>query len=59
MDLIEHFWVVKIIKMWRLIAVGRIGGDQGLRWEADVREDVGGIRIRNFTEMTLGEEAQK
>jgi len=52
-DCTEYFWVVKRMKIWRLIAVGRFGGPK-LRWEGDVREDVGRIRIRNFTEITMG-----
>ena len=45
------------MKTLRLIAVGRIGRPK-LRWESDVRGDVGRMRIRNFTEMTIGREAE-
>jgi hypothetical protein len=46
------------MKIWRVIAVGRIGRPR-LRWEGDVREDGGRMRIQNWSEMTMGREAQK
>jgi hypothetical protein len=57
-DFIEYFRVVKIIKMWRLIAMGRTGRPK-LRWEGDDRGDVGRIRIENWSEMTMGRVEQK
>ena len=46
------------MKKWRLIVVGRIGRPR-FRWEVDVREDVGRIRIQNWSEMTMGRAARK
>jgi hypothetical protein len=46
------------MKTWRIIAVGRIGRRR-LRWEGDVREDVGRMKIENWSEMTVGRAAQK
>jgi hypothetical protein len=50
--------MVKRITEWRPIAVRRIGRPR-LRWEDDVRVDLGKMKIRNWSEMAMDREAQK
>jgi hypothetical protein len=49
---------VERITEWRPIAVRRIGR-QRLRWEGDVREDLGRMKIRNWSKMAMGREKRK
>ena len=48
----------KIVGDWRPIAVRRIGRKR-LRWESDVREDLGNMKIQNWTEMHMNREEWK
>ena len=43
---------------WRPIAVRRIGRPR-LRWEGDVREDMGKMKIQNGSKMAMKREAWK
>jgi hypothetical protein len=50
--------MVKRVTEWRPIATRRIGG-QRLRWEDDVREVLGKIKIQNWSKMTMDREEWK
>jgi len=43
---------VKITSEWRPIVVARIGR-LSLRWEVDVREDLGLMKIQNWNKMAM------
>ena len=50
--------MVKIITEWRPISVRKIGRPRS-RWEDDVREDVGKIKIQKWTKVAMGREARR
>jgi hypothetical protein len=47
---------VKRITDWRTVAVRRIG-TQRLRWEDDIREDVGKMKVQNWSKMAMDRDA--
>ena len=52
-------WLLKYgekITEWRTISVRRIGRPR-LRWEGDVREDVGKIKIQKWSKVAMDREA--
>jgi hypothetical protein len=53
----EERSVIRITE-WRPTAVGRIGRPR-LRWEKGVREDLGKIKIQNWSKMVMDREAWK
>ena len=48
-------WTVKRITEWRAIAVRKIGRPR-VRWEDDVREDLGKMEIQNWSKMAVDRE---